>query len=70
MKDLGFDFAYNYKKVILDDVLKKSAPDGIDCFFDNVSKFTSMRMKITYEKIILYTKQGSIDRNEIILILI
>ncbi|XP_076077744.1 prostaglandin reductase 1-like isoform X3 [Mytilus galloprovincialis] len=36
MKDLGFDFAYNYKKVILDDVLKKSAPDGIDCFFDNV----------------------------------
>ncbi|XP_071133799.1 prostaglandin reductase 1-like [Mytilus edulis] len=36
IKDLGFDFAYNYKKVILDDVLKKSAPDGIDCFFDNV----------------------------------
>lgn len=36
IKDLGFDFAYNYKKVILADVLKKSAPDGIDCFFDNV----------------------------------
>ena len=37
LKELGFDFAYNYKKVNLSDSVKEAAPDGIDVYFDNVS---------------------------------
>jgi len=37
--DLGFDEVFNYKKVNLDEVMKKAAPDGVDCFFDNVSTY-------------------------------
>jgi NADPH-dependent curcumin reductase CurA len=36
-KELKFDFAFNYKKVSIDDALKKAAPKGADIFFDNVS---------------------------------
>jgi prostaglandin reductase 1 len=36
LKEIGFDHAYNYKKVDLDQTLKEAAPNGIDCFFDNV----------------------------------
>lgn len=32
----GFDKAINYKNGNIEDELKKVAPDGIDCFFDNV----------------------------------
>merc|ERR1712141_909965 len=32
----GFDKAYNYKKTTVQDALKDGAPNGIDCFFDNV----------------------------------
>jgi len=35
-KDLGFDFAFNYKKVDLAKSLQEAAPKGVDCFFDNV----------------------------------
>merc|ERR1712001_496569 len=35
-KELGFDKAYNYKTTDVDKVLKEGAPDGVDCFFDNV----------------------------------
>jgi len=35
-KDLGFDHAFNYKKVDLDKSLKEAAPNGVDCFYDNV----------------------------------
>merc|ERR1719273_1044169 len=35
-KELGFDKAYNYKTISVDDVLKEGAPNGVDCFFDNV----------------------------------
>merc|ERR1719464_1464393 len=35
-KELGFDKAYNYKTTDVDDVLKEGAPNGVDCFFDNV----------------------------------
>ena len=34
--DLGFDHAFNYKKVSAEESLKIGAPDGVDCFFDNV----------------------------------
>lgn len=37
LKELGFDCVYNYKKVNLDETLKEAAPDGVDCYFDNVS---------------------------------
>lgn len=34
--ELGFDHSINYKTESVDDLLKKYAPDGIDCYFDNV----------------------------------
>lgn len=35
-KELGFDKAYNYKKIDTITALKEAAPNGVDCFFDNV----------------------------------
>ncbi|CAG7823438.1 unnamed protein product [Allacma fusca] len=35
-EELGFDFAFNYKEVHLDSILKKFAVEGVDCYFDNV----------------------------------
>ncbi|XP_063240678.1 prostaglandin reductase 1-like isoform X1 [Bacillus rossius redtenbacheri] len=34
--ELGFDHAFNYKTTDIDEALKKAAPNGIDCYFDNV----------------------------------
>ncbi|CAF3981717.1 unnamed protein product [Adineta steineri] len=34
--DLKFDYAFNYKKISLEDAFKKAAPKGVDVFFDNV----------------------------------
>ena len=34
--ELGFDKAINYKQDNLEQLLKEAAPDGIDCYFDNV----------------------------------
>ncbi|KAK3101160.1 hypothetical protein FSP39_001406 [Pinctada imbricata] len=49
-EDLGFDHVYNYKKIDIDVALKEAAPDGVDCYFDNVGgEFTSkaiMHMKL------------------------
>lgn len=40
-KDLGFDEAFNYKTVDLDETFKAHATKGIDCYFDNVgAEFT------------------------------
>ncbi|KAL1023624.1 hypothetical protein UPYG_G00043690 [Umbra pygmaea] len=37
LKELGFDHAFNYKTVpSLEDALKKAAPNGYDCYFENV----------------------------------
>ena len=33
---LGFHHAINYKKDNFAEALKKAAPNGIDCYFDNV----------------------------------
>lgn len=40
--DLGFKFAFNYKQVHLDSILKKYAVEGVDCYFDNVNIYTRL----------------------------
>lgn len=35
-REIGFDHAINYKTESIAEVLKKFAPNGIDCYFDNV----------------------------------
>lgn len=34
--ELGFDHVFNYKSINFSDALTQVAPDGVDCFFDNV----------------------------------
>eukprot|EP00775_Hariotina_reticulata_P009107 gene9107-9276_t len=36
LKELGYDYAFNYKKVSFEDAMKKAAPDGIDIYYENV----------------------------------
>lgn len=36
--ELGFKHAFNYKQCHLDSILKKWAVEGVDAYFDNVSK--------------------------------
>jgi NADPH-dependent curcumin reductase CurA len=36
-EEIGFDACYNYKKVGVEEALAESAPNGVDCYFDNVS---------------------------------
>merc|ERR1711868_19713 len=36
LKKIGYDEAFNYKKVDLAESLEKAAPSGVDCYFDNV----------------------------------
>ncbi|XP_065561766.1 prostaglandin reductase 1-like [Artemia franciscana] len=36
LQELGFDHAFNYKKVNIRKSLKEAAPNGVDCYFDNV----------------------------------
>lgn len=37
LKTLGFDHVINYKTEDLAEALIKAAPNGIDCYFDNVN---------------------------------
>lgn len=36
IEELGFDCAANYKTSDISKFLKESAPNGVDCYFDNV----------------------------------
>lgn len=36
LKEIGFDFAFNYKEVDITEAIKNCAPEGVDCYFDNV----------------------------------
>lgn len=40
-REIGFDHAINYKTESIEEELKKFAPDGVDCYFDNVGGETS-----------------------------
>jgi len=35
-EELGFDYAINYKTADVAEELKQAAPNGVDCYFDNV----------------------------------
>jgi len=35
-EELGFDFAFNYKSGDVEAAILSAAPDGVDCYFDNV----------------------------------
>lgn len=38
LKELGFDYVFNYKTITsLDEALKQASPEGYDCYFENVS---------------------------------
>jgi prostaglandin reductase 1 len=34
--EIGFDEAFNYKTINVNTALKQAAPNGVDCYFDNV----------------------------------
>nr|CAD7399396.1 unnamed protein product [Timema poppensis] len=36
LEELGFDAAYNYKTKDIVEALEQAAPEGVDCYFDNV----------------------------------
>ena len=36
VKSVGYDDAFNYKTEKVDEALKRLAPKGVDCYFDNV----------------------------------
>lgn len=38
-EEMGFDYAFNYKTVNATAALKEAAPNGVDCYFDNVRIF-------------------------------
>lgn len=45
-EEMGFDYAFNYKIANPDVCLKECAPNGIDCYFDNV---ITIRLKKIYK---------------------
>lgn len=45
-EELGFDHFINYKTQNVEEELKKVAPKGIDCYFDNVSYWNEAFQKI------------------------
>jgi NADPH-dependent curcumin reductase CurA len=47
MDDLKFDAAFNYKTTDITTALKEAAPEGVDCYFDNVSAFQKQVYEIS-----------------------
>ena len=60
LKELGFDHAINYKKENISDALKNAAPNGIDCYFDNVSKIISTNLSMYIKSSVLINKLNSL----------
>ena len=49
---LGFDFAFNYKTCDLQEAIKSAAPDGVDCYYDNVGgEFANVVVKNLKHKV-------------------
>ena len=46
LKSLGIESAHNYKTEELSEVLGKEAPNGVNCYFDNVNSFYSICCKV------------------------
>ena len=55
VNELGFDRAFNYKKVDMAQSLQEAAPNGVDCYFDNVHKLI-----IDYDNVILMVDIGQL----------
>lgn len=54
INELGFDDAVNYKKPNLPEALAAAAPNGVDCYFDNVGgeiSYNVVRQMITNGRI-------------------
>ena len=67
-EELGFDFAFNYKKVNLSESLKEAAPEGVDVYFDVVSGMTpllELKKEHQIQWSVLNKKQGFQDINEL-----
>ncbi|XP_077977783.1 prostaglandin reductase 1-like [Glandiceps talaboti] len=68
LKKLGFDEAFNYKKVDLDESLKKAAPNGVDLYFDNVGGMFSVTVRNHFNKYARMSQCGAIsmyNRNDL-----
>ena len=51
--ELGFDFAFNYKTTNIAEAIKSAAPEGVDCYFDNVGgEFANVAVKNMKHKVI------------------
>jgi len=50
INDLKFDAAFNYKTTDITTALKEAAPEGVDCYFDNVSAFQKQTYEILRQK--------------------
>jgi len=45
-EELGFDFAFNYKSCDVEAAIRSAAPNGVDCYFDNVGgEFANIVLK-------------------------
>lgn len=45
LEEFGFDEYINYKKPGFSKTLHELVPNGIDCYFDNVSRYTLLIIK-------------------------
>ena len=43
-EEFGFDYVFNYKTSNIGEELKKGAPNGIDCYFDNVRHCIALQL--------------------------
>ncbi|XP_070551370.1 putative NADP-dependent oxidoreductase YfmJ [Ptychodera flava] len=62
VKSLGFDEAFNYKTIDLDETLKKVAPNGVDIYFDNVGGKFSVTVRNHMNRLSRISQCGSISQ--------